>query len=174
MDTATRHAHTESGYNERREQCEAAAEFFGVSHLRDVDMDTFQARADEMPEILRRRARHIITENARVLQAAKALTAGDVAKMGELMDASHASLRDDFEVTNDELNIIVELSQDQAECFGARMTGGGFGGSAVALVKEPLAEGFSETIHQAYQRATGLEPHIYVCQASDGVGITWP
>jgi galactokinase len=102
------------------------------------------------------------------------LTAGDVAKMGELMDASHASLRDDFEVTNDELNIIVELSQDQAVCFGARMTGGGFGGSAVALVDETTAEGFSKTIHEAYQRATGLEPHIYVCQASDGVGITWP
>ncbi len=174
MDTATRHAHTESGYNERREQCDAAAEFFGVSHLRDVDMDTFQARADEMPAVLRRRARHIISENARVLQAANAMTAGDVAKMGKLMDASHASLRDDFEVTNDELNIIVELSQDQPGCFGARMTGGGFGGSAVALVEEPLAKGFSEIIHRGYQQATGLEPHIYVCQASDGVRITWP
>ena len=174
MDTATRHAHTESGYNERREQCEAAAKFFGVSHLRDVDKGTFRARTNEMPEILRRRARHIISENERVLQAAEALSRGDAPNMGGLMNASHASLRDDFEVTNDELNIIVELSQAQPGCFGARMTGGGFGGSAVALVEEAAAEEFSKTIDEAYQQATGLEPHIYICQASDGVGITWP
>ena len=174
MDTATRHAHTESGYNERREQCEAAAEFFGVSHLRDVDMDTFQAHAKEMPAILRQRARHIISENERVLQAAEALSRGDAPKMGALMNASHASLRDDFEVTNNELNIIVELSQDQPGCFGARMTGGGFGGSAVALVQKAATKEFSKTIHEAYQQATGLEPHIYICQASNGVELISP
>ncbi len=174
MDTATRHAHTESGYNERRQQCEAAAEFFGVSHLRDVDKGTFRARADEMPEILRRRARHIISENERVLQAAEALSRGDAPNMGVLMNASHASLRDDFEVTNDELNIMADLSQTQPGCFGARMTGGGFGGSAVALVEEAAAEEFSKTIHEAYQQATGLEPHIYICQASNGVELISP
>ena len=169
MDTATRHAHTDSGYNKRREECEAAAEFFAVSHLRDVDMETFRSRADKMPEILRCRARHIITENARVLEAVQALRQGDSLKMGRLMNASHASLRDDFEVTNRELNVMVEISQDQSGCFGARMTGGGFGGSAVALVEESASEEFSQTVHKAYHEAVGLEPHLYVCRSSNGV-----
>ncbi|MBS1249921.1 MAG: Galactokinase [Chloroflexi bacterium] len=169
MDTATRHAHTDSGYNERREECEAAARFLGVSHLRDVDLPTFRDRAGGMGEGIRRRARHVITENARVLEAVEALRQGDSPKMGRLMDASHASLRDDFEVTNRELNVMVELSQNQPGCFGARMTGGGFGGSAVALVEEARAKEFTQAVDEAYQAATGLDPHLYVCRASNGV-----
>lgn len=171
MDTATRHAHTDSGYNERREECEAAARFLGVSHLRDVDLSTFRDRAGEMGGILRRRARHVITENARVLQAVEALAAGDSPQMGALMNASHASLRDDFEVTNHELNVMVELAQAQPGCLGARMTGGGFGGSAVALVKESASGEFCQAVHKAYHEETGLIPHLYVCRASNGVEV---
>lgn len=168
MDTMTRHTHTSSGYNERRKQCEAAAAHFGVSHLRDVSLEAFNARAAELDETVRRRARHVISENARVLQAAEAMAAGDAAALGHLMNASHNSLRDDFEVTNDELNIMVNMAQQQLACYGARMTGGGFGGCAVALVEAETAEDFAAAVHTRYYEATGLEPAIYITQATDG------
>ncbi len=168
MDTATRHSHTASGYNERREECEAAANFLGVSHLRDVSLEEFNMRASNLDELLRRRARHVITENARVLQAANAMSANGAAQMGKLMNASHVSMRDDFEITNDELNIIVNLAQSQPGCFGARMTGGGFGGCAVALVQANTANAFVSSVHAAYQKATNLTPNIFVCQATKG------
>ena len=168
MDTATRHSHTASGYNERREECEAAANFLGVSHLRDVSLEEFNMRASNLDELLRRRARHVITENARVLQAANAMSANGAAQMGKLMNASHVSMRDDFEITNDELNIMVNLAQSQPGCFGARMTGGGFGGCAVALVQANTANAFVSSVHAAYQKATNLTPNIFVCQATKG------
>lgn len=171
MDTMTRHTHTDSGYNERREQCETAAHFFGVSHLRDVDWPTFQARAHELDEVVCRRARHVVSENARVLQAAEALSTGDAVQMGQLMDASHVSMRDDFEITNDELNIMVEIAQGQRGCYGARMTGGGFGGCAVALVDGQAAADFATAVAQAYQSQTKLDPSIYICVATDGASV---
>ena len=171
MDTATRHSHTDSGYNERREQCEQAARFFGVSHLRDVDLRTFQARGQGLPDLPYRRARHVISENERVLEAGLAMSSGDAAQMGRLMNASHVSMRDDFEITNDELNIMVRLAQAQPGCYGARMTGGGFGGCAVALVEQPAADGFAAAVAQAYQGETSLIPSIYICQASNGAEV---
>lgn len=168
MDTATRHSHTDSGYNERREQCETAANFFGASHLRDVTMEEFNLRASGLDELPRRRARHVITENARVLQAADAMSANDAIQMGELMNASHVSMRDDFEITNDELNIMVRLAQSQPRCFGARMTGGGFGGCAVALIQANATDAFTSSVHAAYQKATGLIPNVFVCKATKG------
>jgi galactokinase len=171
MDTATRHSHTDSGYNERREQCEAAARYFGVSHLRDVDLHTFQARGEGLADLPYRRARHVISENERVLQAGQAMSSGDAAKMGHLMNASHVSMRDDFEITNNELNIMVRLAQAQPGCYGARMTGGGFGGCAVALVEEPAAKSFASVVARQYQAETSLEPSIYICQASNGAEV---
>jgi galactokinase len=171
MDTMTRHTHTDSGYNERREQCETAARFFGVSHLRDVEPTTLATHARQLDELVGRRARHVITENGRVLQAANALTAGDAGKMGQLMNESHVSMRDDFEITNDELNIMVNLAQNQAGCYGARMTGGGFGGCAVALVASSAAEQFAVTVAKQYQTRTKLEPRTYICEASDGATV---
>lgn len=171
MDTMTRHTHTDSGYNERRAQCETAARFFNVSHLRDVEPTTFAAHAHRLDELVRRRARHVITENERVLQAANALMAGDAGKMGQLMNESHASMRDDFEITNDELNLMVNLAQNQAGCYGARMTGGGFGGCAVALVASGAAERFAVTVAKQYQTRTNIEPHTYICEASDGATV---
>lgn len=168
MDTATRHSHTDSGYNERREQCETAAAFFDVSHLRDVSLESFTVRGRGLPDLPYRRARHVITENERVLQAGKAMSAGDAAEMGRLMNASHISMRDDFEITNAELNIMVRLAQAQPGCFGTRMTGGGFGGCAVALVKAQAAEAFSRAVLLAYQKETRLTPSVYICEATNG------
>lgn len=168
MDTMTRHTHTDSGYNERRAQCEEAAKFFGVKALRDVTIKEFNAKANELSDVVRRRARHVITENDRTLQAANAMKQGDATELGGLMNASHDSLRDDFEVTNDALNHMVECARAEAGCYGARMTGGGFGGCAVALVDAAKVEAFVKVVSQCYQGKTGKEPQIYVCQAMDG------
>lgn len=171
MDTTTRHTHTDSGYNERREQCESAARIFKVSHLRDVTMDEFKLRSSDLDEILMRRARHVISENERVLNAAKALFVGDAIEIGRLMNASHTSMRDDFEITNDELNIMVQIAQSQPGCFGARMTGGGFGGSAVALIQEDVTISFDKNVYNTYLEATNREPQIFICKASNGAEV---
>jgi len=171
MDTMTRHAHTESGYNERRRSCERAAVYFNVSHLRDVSMAQFEERASGLDEVTRRRARHIITENQRVLDAARAMEVGDAPALGVLMDASHASLRDDFEVTNDELDIMAHIAQGQTGCYGARMTGGGFGGCAVALVRVDQAEEMATAVAVKYEAATGRKPNIYITNATDGAAV---
>jgi galactokinase len=124
-----------------------------------------------LEEVVRRRARHIVTENERVLQAVEAMHRDDPVALGKLFNASHASLRDDFEVTNDALNWIVEIAQAQSACFGARMTGAGFGGCAVALVRREQAEAFAQAVGAAYRLKSGLEAKVYVCQASEGASV---
>ncbi len=171
LDTATRRGLVDSAYNERRAQCEAAAQHFGVPALRDVTLEEFTARAGELAPVVRARARHVITENARTLEAATAMENGDPARLGELMDASHVSLRDDFAVSSDALNTIVEIARQQDGCFGARMTGAGFGGCAVALVAGEKATVFSEVVAKVYQGRTGLQPNIYVCSAENGAEV---
>jgi galactokinase len=171
MDTMTRHSHTESGYNERRKSCEKAAAYFGVSHLRDVSYKQLKEAEPYLDTITYRRARHVIKENQRVLDAVKAMKSQDVLLLGELMKASHASLRDEFEVTNGELDIMVKIAQSQLGCFGARMTGGGFGGCAVALVKANEAEEIARTVAEQYETATGLMPKIFVTSAAEGTAV---
>ncbi|MGD8806719.1 MAG: galactokinase [Chloroflexota bacterium] len=171
MDTATRRGLVDSAYNERRAQCEAAAAFFQVPALRDVSLSRFERRADELDPLIRQRARHVISENERTLQAVTAMQQGDAHRLGRLMAASHASLRDDFEVSSRELNIMVKIAQKQHGCHGARMTGAGFGGCAVALVRTSLVEAFADRVHQAYETAAGLMPSIYICQASEGSSL---
>lgn len=171
LDSATRRGLVESAYNERRAQCEAAARAFGVPALRDVDVATFEARAGTLDALTRRRARHVVTENARTLAAADALARGDAAEVGRLMDASHVSLRDDFEVSRRELDLIVEAARAQPGCFGARMTGAGFGGCAVALVAREAAAGLVEATVAGYREATGLDAAAYVCVPSRGASI---
>jgi galactokinase len=171
MDTATRHQHTESGYNERRQQCEEAARYFHVAALRDVTIEQFEAKANGLNDVTRRRARHVITENARTLEAAEVMRQGDAERMGELMDASHISMRDDFEISRQEMDTMVALAQGHIACYGARMTGGGFGGCAVALVNAEKAEVFADTVAVSYFQATGLKPSIYVCRATDGANV---
>ncbi len=170
LDTSTRRGLVDSAYNERRSQCEEAARWFRVKALRDVSVDDLK-KGDGLSEVVMKRARHIVTENARVLEAVEVMMSGDVKRLGELFNASHASLRDDFEVTNGALNQIVECAQDQLSCFGARMTGAGFGGCAVALVNGKDAHEFTDAVLAAYKKKSGLDASVYVCKASAGAGV---
>ena len=170
LDTSTRRGLVDSAYNERRSQCEEAARWFGVKALRDVSVDEFE-KGNKLSEVVAKRARHIVTENARVLEAVQMMKAGNVKRLGELFNASHASLRDDFEVTNEALNQIVECAQEQTSCYGARMTGAGFGGCAVALVQEESAHEFTNIVSAAYKIKSGLEASVYVCKASEGASV---
>ncbi len=171
LDTGTRRGLVDSAYNERRSHCEAAAAEFGVPALRDVTPEMLAARLDELDELTGKRARHVVTENARTVAAADAMREGDAAELGALMDASHASLRDDFEVSSDALDTMVEVARARPGCLGARMTGAGFGGCAVALVAAESAAGFGEAVATEYRERTGQEPRIYVTGASAGAAV---
>ena len=168
LDTGTRRKLTESRYNERRRECEQAAEQLGVASLRDLSPEALAQSGFDDPTLIRR-AHHVVTENARTLQAAEALRAGDVRGFGRLMMASHESLRDDFEVSSVELDGIVEAALETDGCLGARMTGGGFAGCAIALVEKAATETFSERVAQSYLLSTGRESSIYVCEPAEGV-----
>jgi len=171
LDTATRRGLVDSAYNERRSQCEAAAKFFGAPALRDVSLETFQRRAAELEEPIRSRARHVITENHRTEAAADAMVRGDVDELGELMSQSHASLRDDYQVSSAALDAIVESAMGHPACRGARMTGAGFGGCAVAIIDAAAAESFVHAVSADYAHLTGHTPTLYVCQATNGAEI---
>jgi galactokinase len=171
LDTSTRRGLVDSAYNERRRQCEATAKFFGVRALRDVDLETFRRRAGELDGATRRRALHVITENARTLRAVEAMRRSDLTALGGLLNASHASLRDDFEVSSTALDAMVRSAVAQAGCYGARMTGAGFGGCAVALVDAAAAKTFAEAVAADYRQQTSLTPAVYVCTATSGAEI---
>ena len=171
LDTVTRRGLVESAYNERRAQCEGAARLFGVKALRDVTASQLEARAGELDAATLRRARHVVSENARTLKAAEAMRQGDARELGRLMNESHESLRHDFEVTSDALNVMVDCARATDGCLGARMTGAGFGGCAVALVQRAAAERFTREVAAAYRQATGLEPLIHVCRPSAGAAV---
>jgi galactokinase len=171
MDTATRRGLVESAYNDRRAQCEAAAAFFGVPALREVPMNTYVAKAKEAASAKWRRARHVISEIQRTVEAAEAMKKGDATRLGRLMNESHDSLRDDFEVTNKQLEVMVEIARKTGGCIGARMTGAGFGGCAVALVQSGAAQSFIEQVGTLYEKETGLTPKIYLCEATNGAEL---
>ncbi len=173
MDTNTRRELVTSAYNERREQCETAAAFFEAKALRDVTMDQLEAAHELLEPIVYRRARHVISENDRTLYASEAMRLNDPEILGRMMNASHVSMRDDFEITNDALNHIVECAQSVEGCYGARMTGGGFGGCAVALVDEKVVDTFLEVVSQGYKERTGLNATMYVSNASDGASVVY-
>ncbi len=162
----------DSEYNTRREQCEEAARNFGVKALRDVTIEQFNARAAELEPTVAKRARHIITENARTEEAALALRVGDMKRMGELMAQSHVSMRDDFEITVPEIDFIVEIVGELlGDQGGVRMTGGGFGGCVVALMPPALVDDVKSAVEAAYEAKTGLKESIYVCKAMPGAGV---
>lgn len=171
LDTSTRRGLVESAYNERRAQCQQAADHFGARALRDVPHALFMQRAAELEAAPRRRARHVISENKRTLEAAEAMRRGDATTLGRLMNESHDSLRYDFEVTNRELNLMVDLARSQPGCLGARMTGAGFGGCAVALVATDRAVPFSSAVTEAYARASGMACAIYMTPAVAGASV---
>ncbi|MEZ9848773.1 galactokinase [Vibrio breoganii] len=162
----------DSEYNTRREQCEEAARIFTVKALRDVTIEQLEGKASELDDVVFKRARHVITENNRTLEATDALIAGDMKRMGELMAESHASMRDDFEITVSEVDTLVEIVKNVVgSAGGVRMTGGGFGGCIVALVPPSLVEEIKSSVEQQYEAATGLKESIYVCQAKQGAGL---
>jgi galactokinase len=171
LDTGTRRGLVASAYNERRAQCEQAARFFGVSALRDVELTTFAEREQDLDATTRQRARHVITENARTVNAAALLEQGDVRAFGALMDESHVSLRYDFGVSSPELDTMVTIARRHPACFGARMTGAGFGGCAVALVEHAGADAFARSVAAEYETAVGARPAVYVCVASPGASV---
>lgn len=171
LDTGTRRGLADSAYNERRAACERTADEFRVKALRDISLAEFEKRSDDLDETTRKRVRHVITENERTLRAAESLRRGDVKTFGQLMVESHLSLRDDFEVSSPALDAMVEIARSQPGCLGARMTGAGFGGCAVALVEARVAENFAQNVAEQYRQQTGHEPAVYISRASDGAGI---
>ena len=175
--TMVKHSLATSEYNARRLECETAVRHFAqrrsnVQSLRDVSEVDLKLFGGDLPEVIYRRARHVITENARVLSAGSALEKDDLVAFGQLMNSSHHSLRDDYEVSCRELDLMVELAHAVPGVYGARMTGGGFGGSTVNLVAAENVDEFKETVSHGYESATGLTPEIYICTAADGVGET--
>ena len=171
LDTSTRRGLVDSAYNERRRQCEEAARLLGVHALRDATIEQLERSAGKMDPAVLRRARHVIAENDRTLRAADAMRRGDAVELGRLMHQSHRSLRDDYEVSSDALNAMVECASAHRSCFGARMTGAGFGGCAVALVRAEATDDFARDVAAAYERKTGHSPAVYVCQAADGAEL---
>ncbi|WP_447716932.1 galactokinase [Pluralibacter gergoviae] len=160
-----------SEYNTRREQCETGARFFQQPALRDVTLDEFNAVASELDPLVAKRVRHVLTENARTVEAADALAKGDLARMGVLMAESHASMRDDFEITVPQIDTLVEIVKDaMGDKGGVRMTGGGFGGCVVALVPDALVETVRDAVSAQYEARTGIKETFYVCKASQGAG----
>ncbi len=163
----------ESNYNERRESCEVAREIFSkqkpLTHLVEVSLEEFESWAHLLPsETIRKRARHTITEQSRVIEAVSALKEGDLKTFGKLMNASHLSLKDDYEVTGKELDALAELSWAFEGSDGARMTGAGFGGCSVHLIQKEKVELFVAYIEKAYKEKIGLEANCYVIEVGDG------
>jgi len=170
LDTDTRRTLVGSAYDDRRAACTRVAHELDARALRDADVDDLAAAAERLDPVDLRRARHVIGENARTLEAADALADGDVARLGRLMDASHASLRDDYEVSSPALDAIVAAARAAPGCLGARMTGAGFGGCAVALVGRDDVDAFVATTADAYRAATGNQARAYVSAAAAGAG----
>jgi len=168
LDTLTRRELVDSKYNERVKQCEASAEYFGCRSLRDVDIETFEENKTGLDELLLRRSKHVVYENHRVIEVSEAMRNNDVNKIGQLMNDSHYSLKNDYEVSSKELDIMVEIAQKEAGCFGARMTGAGFGGCAIALIDESFQEQFMRNIFNNYYLKTGIKPMVYICDPSSG------
>jgi galactokinase len=174
-DTGVRRGLVSSEYNTRREECERGVALLqsvlpGITALRDVTPEQLETYKELLPAMTYRRCRHVVTEDARVLQAVSAMEAGDAVLLGQLLNASHESLQHDYEVSCKELDAMVEIARQQPGVYGARMTGAGFGGCTVSLVAEGDADAFVAAVAPAYKAATGMDPQIYVCTVSAGAG----
>ncbi|HEY0865836.1 MAG TPA: galactokinase [Fimbriimonas sp.] len=170
-DTQKRRELSDGSYNERRSECEEAAEVLGVKKLRDADMQMLEAAKGELSDVVYRRARHVITENARCLAFAEALDQSDLDEVGALMRQSHESLRDDFEVSVKELDAMAEAAWSAPGCIGARMTGAGFGGACVALVRTREVDAFSASTLARYSADTRFTGELMTCQVVDGARL---
>jgi galactokinase len=173
--TMVKHELASSEYNRRRADCEEAvrrlsAVLPGIRALRDVSLDQLEQHRDVLSDVIYKRALHIVTENARVLDSGQALRTGDIERFGRRMAESHRSLRDLYEVSCRELDLMVDLAYQLKGVFGARMTGGGFGGATINLVDARHAGEFKEKLAKSYQKETGLMPQIYICKPAEGAG----
>ena len=168
VNSMVKHALAGSAYQDRVAECAAAAAALGVESLRDATLDQLSKAASRMSEVVLRRARHIITEDLRVDQFVEASRAGDLSAMGRLMVESHRSLQHDYQVSSAELDFLVDRALEIAGVLGSRMTGGGFGGCTVTLLREDAAPGFADAISQAYQTRYRVAPQIYRCLPSAG------
>ena len=178
-DTMKRRGLVDSEYNARRRECEEGVRLLrkhlpGIKALRDVYPAQFERYQEDLPEVVRRRCRHIVYENERVLQSVGALEEGDLATFGRLMNGSHVSLRDDYQVSCRQLDVMAEAAWQVEGVYGSRLTGAGFGGCTVSLVAGEAVERFRAHVAAEYQEATGLKPQIYVCGVEDGVGAAKP
>jgi galactokinase len=161
LNSGVAHNHARGDYRTRRAECEAAARLLGVGLLRELDLPDLP-RITELPEPLGRRARHVVTEDARVLAAVSVMRSGDVEALGRLFYASHDSMRDDYEVSIPEIDLLVDLARAMPEVYGARLTGGGFGGSVVMLAKPGMAASASARIASEYAARSGKNPTVLV------------
>jgi galactokinase len=172
--TMVKHGHSGGEYNDRREQCEEGVRilqrsFPSIIALRDLSLAQLDSQRSALSPLTFRRCHHVITENLRVLRFVKALQSGNLKAIGECMAESHLSLKNDYEVSCRELDIMVEIAAQQPAVIGSRMTGGGFGGCTINLVRTDAAEGFKQRVAADYRRATQIEPEIYVSSAGAGV-----
>ena len=172
-DTTVRRKLTSGEYNKRRDACEEAVRLLKydlpkINSLRDVSLEDFNRLANKLPDEVERRARHVVEEIGRSNQAEALLEAGDIQNFGRLMNECHASLRDLYEVSCPELNVMVNIAQPLNGCYGARLTGAGFGGCTVNLVSKNDVETFAQSLAAGYEAETGLRPEIYISQASNG------
>jgi len=171
--TMVKHDHASGAYNRRREECDEGVKILTrwypkTRALRDISLQQLEQHTAEIPETVYKRCLHVVTENQRVLEGAQYLAEGDVNKFGTLMRESHTSLRDLFEVSCRELDVMVEIAESLDGYCGGRMTGGGFGGCTVNLVKAADASRFASLISERYKAATGIKPDVYVCSAANG------
>jgi galactokinase len=174
--TMVKHEHASSGYNSRRRECEEGVQSLvqvlpGIHALRDVTVNELQEHRDRLNPVTYRRVRHVVTENDRVRKAATTLETGDIAEFGRLMADSHRSLRDDYEVSTPELDLMVELALGEKGVYGARMTGGGFGGCTINLVDAAHVDEVRQRIEHNYEAKTGVKPAILICETSEGAGV---
>jgi galactokinase len=175
-DTTVRRALTSGEYNKRRADCEEAVrvlsvELPAVRSLRDVDVETFNRFAGQLPERVQKRARHVVEEIERSQRVIPVLERGDMPEFGKLINDCHASLRDLYEVSIPELDTMVDVAQSLPGCYGARLTGAGFGGCTVNLVARERADGFSQSLAEGFKAKTGIQPEIYICSASNGAEL---
>jgi len=173
VDSGVRRSLETAPYNLRRQECAQAACLLAVTALRDAHAAALESHRSAMPDHLYRRARHVISEQVRVLAAVKALRRLDMEALGHLLYESHRSLRDDFEVSCRELDLLVDLARATEGVLGARLTGAGFGGCTVNLVREEALESFREGVMREYGRRTGRPAALYLCKAADGLGVSY-
>ena len=174
-DSLVEHALAQGSYNQRRGECEAGVRILArhrpaIRALRDVGEAELAEHRSELPDDVYRRCRHVVTENARVAAAVAALEARDLTRLGELLRASHESLRGDYAVSCPELDLLVEAALDQPGVHGSRMMGGGFGGSTISLVDPGAVATLGAALGERYRQAYGKEPRVRVCRSADGAG----